>query len=163
MGKMELIGSQVLAAKMLTLPRDIRVAVEKTAMKEANELLVDALKQGAAGHYKTGALKSSFTHDIRKCKGDNVIMGRVGVDYNVVGTATRNKTGRKVFKKNKKATRIRPAKYFHLVNLGMKDRKTAAGKNRGGVEKSGFREDATRRRITPSPIFVFYTNPPSNP
>ena len=143
MGKIELIGAEILTAKMLTLPQDIRVAVEKTALKEANEILVDALKQGAAGHYDTGALKSSFTHDIRKCKGDNVVMGRVGVDYNVVGTVVRNKQGNKQFKKTKNATgnKRRPAKYFHIVNLGTKDRKTKAGHNRGNVAKSGFRED----------------------
>ena len=141
MGKIELIGGQVLTAKMLTLPRDIRVAVEKTAMKEANEMLAGALKQASLKHVDTGALKSSFKHDIRKCKGDNVIIGRVGVDYNVVGTVTRTKNGKKRFKKDKNATgkKRRPAKYYHLVNNGFttKNGKTIAG--------SGFREEVFSR------------------
>ncbi|MCL2710279.1 MAG: hypothetical protein FWE95_05310 [Planctomycetaceae bacterium] len=147
MGRLEVIGAQVLTAKMLELPRDIRLAVEKTAMKEASEILVDSLRQASLRHVDTGALKSSFKHDIRKTKDGNAVIGKVGVDYNVVGTVERSKKGKRVFKKNKAASgKIRrPAKYYHLLLKGTQDRTTKAGHNRGIMPECNFRDEVFAR------------------
>jgi hypothetical protein len=98
---------------------------------------------------ETGALKKSFVYDIRKYKGGNVLAGIVGANYDYVGTVQRNKSGNKVFKRNKNATaNRRPAKYFHLVELGTQQRQTKDGKNRGSVTATHFREK-TAEEIAP--------------
>ena len=149
MGQIKLIGVQVLTAQMLSLPRDILESVEKSAIKEANELVADQLKASIRQQAsETGALEKSIRHDVRKAKGGNVLIGRIGADYNHVGTVERNKKGRKVFKKNKNAAGNnvrRPAKYYHLMNLGTQPRKTKAGLNRGSVEALNFREKTIER------------------
>ena len=152
MGRIELIGAHVLAAKMLSLPDAIREAVERSAIKEANELVADQLKatirQEAS---ETGALEKSIRHDIRKTKDGNALIGRIGADSNYVGTVEQNKKGKKVFKKNKNAAGKnvrRPAKYYHLMNLGTQDRQTQAGHKRGKVNALNFREK-TLERLAP--------------
>ena len=147
MARIELIGAHVLTAKMLSLPRDIREAVEKSAINEANELVADQLKASIRQEAsETGALEKSIRHDVRKTKCGNAIIGRIGADYNYVGTVERNKKGKKIFKKNKNAAvkKRRPAKYYHLIDLGFKK----VGKKGGEVEGKKFRE-ATIERLAP--------------
>ena len=145
MGRLELIGAEVLTAKMLSLPHDIRTAVEKSALKEANELVVDALRGRIATEFHdTGALSQAVKHDIRKTKDGNALIGRVGIDYNQVGTVTRNSKNKRVFKKNKNATGNnvrRPARYWHLMNLGTQGYTTETRKKPGAIKGKNIREE----------------------
>lgn len=117
----ELINSDMLAAQLLAIPQNIRSAIETKAMREAEKLLVGELR--AATPEETGALKKSYTGVTRKYQGGNVIVGLAGADYDYVGTVSRNKTGKKTFKRDKNAAagnRRRPAKYLHFIERGTK-------------------------------------------
>jgi hypothetical protein len=143
MGRIEIIGSSGVIAGLLAIPQQARRALERTVLKDANELVVDALRARiAAESTETGALKKSITSDIRKYKGGNVLVGLVGAKYDYVGTVQRNKSGKKVFKKNKNAAENvrRPANYFHFVELGTQTRQTKDGKNRGSVTGTHVRD-----------------------
>ena len=141
MSRFELVNEGLLAAQLLGIPEKIRTAIQTKAIREANKLVVGKLRENTP--VETGALKKSFTHDIRRWKGGNVIAGLVGADNGYVGTVERNKKGKKVFKRNKNAAGNnvrRPAKYLHLVNLGTQDRQTKAGHKRGKIKELRFRE-----------------------
>jgi len=145
MAGIELINSNRVIAELLAIPKQARRVIEQTAMKEANKLVAGTLKENVP--VETGALKKAITHDIRKYRGGNVLVGLVGADYDYVGSVVRNKKGKKTFKKNKNATGNvrRPAKYLHLVNLGTQQRQTQAGQNRGSVTGTHFREKTTEQ------------------
>jgi len=141
----ELIGSHNVIAGLLAIPKQARRVIEQTALQEANKLVAGTLKENVP--VETGALQKAITHDIRKYRGGNVLVGLVGVDYKYVGTVQRNKSGKKTFKKNKNAAGNirRPAKYLHLVNLGTQKRQTQDGQNRGSVTGTHFREKVTEQ------------------
>ena len=120
----ELVGSDMLTAMLLRIPRDIRQKVETEAIREGNKLVAATLRQNIqSSSFKesTGALQQSIKHDIRKHKGGNLLTGRVGADYDFV----------KIHKGKKR----RPAKYIHLANLGFKH-----WRSEKQVEGHNFRE-----------------------
>ena len=141
MAQIELVGADILTAKLLSLPNKIRQKIEKEAIREANQLLAGTLRQNiAATAVETGALEKSIKHDVRTHKGGNEIVGRVGADRDYV--------------KVHKGKRRRPAKYIHLVNLGTKQRKTKAGHNRGKTQGMFFREKtAEQHKATIQKLF----------
>ena len=129
MGRIELVGSDMLTARLLSIPGKIREKVEKEAIAEGNRLVSGALRtniQNSAFKESTGALQQSIKHDIRKEKGGNLLTGRIGAD---------NK-----FVKTHKGKRRRPAKYIHLVNLGFNHKRS--GKR---VEGHNFREKTMKQ------------------
>jgi hypothetical protein len=136
MAGIELIGSDILAAQLLGIPQKIRTAIETTAMKEAGKLVAGTLQQNiaAAGLQGTGALQKSIKQDVRVGRGGSVVIGRVGADNNFVKT---DKSGKK----------RRPAKYYHLVNLGTKPRQVNFGKkrDRGSVTGMNFKEQTEQQ------------------
>ena len=145
MGRIELIGSDTVIANLLSIPQKARRVLERTILKDANDLVVDALRARIGDEATdTGGLKKSITSDIRKYKGGDVLVGRVGSNYDYVGTVHQYKSGKKAFKykKNKDAAGNirRPAKYFHLINLGTQERKTKDDKRRGSVDGTHVRE-----------------------
>jgi len=122
----ELINSNILTAQLLAIPKNIRVAVETKAMKEIGKIAVDALRANNTAN-ETGALKYSFKSDVVKNKDADVIIGRTGVDSKLVWNVSRNKQGKKTIKQSKdktgpKNTRRRPAKYWHFLELGTKNK-----------------------------------------
>lgn len=140
MARIELVNSATVQAYLLAIPREIRRKVEREALTEAGKFAVGQLKENAPS--ETGALKKSLAYDIRQYKGGNVLATLVGAKNDYVGTVQQNKKGKKVFKRNADASQQnrRPAKYYHLVNLGTKERTTKDGKNRGSVPATNFRE-----------------------
>jgi hypothetical protein len=129
MAGIELVGSDILAAQLLAIPQRIRTAIETTAMKEAGKLVSETLQQNisSAVLQGTGALQKSIKHDVRNYRGGELVIGRVGADNNFV-------------KNTKNGKKRRPAKYFHLVNLGTQSRTTKDGKDRGSVTGVNFKE-----------------------
>ena len=108
MGQIKLIGAKVLSAKMLSLPNDISVSVEKNAIREANKWATDELKVSIRQQtHAAGVLEKSIRHDIRRAKGENMIIGRIDADYNFVGTVGQNKKGKNAVGSHRR----RPAKY----------------------------------------------------
>ena len=145
----ELINTDIVTAQLLGIPAKIRETIERQAIHRANVSAVGTLRQNTP--VETGALRKSFKYDIRKYKGGDVIVGLSGADYDYVGTVQRNKSGKKVFKRNKDApdnNRRRPAKYLHLMELGTQQRTTRSGKNRGSVTGTHFVKD-TAEQLTP--------------
>jgi hypothetical protein len=137
---LEIIGADSLVAQLLAIPRNLRTAIEKTAMQEAGKHVADTLRQNAPK--ETGALQKSFKHIVRNYRGNNIVVGLAGVDKKFVGTVERNKKGKKVFKKSKNAEGKRrfPAKYLHLVDLGWQPK--GDGKRVDGLR---FREQTTQQ------------------
>jgi HK97 gp10 family phage protein len=115
----ELVGSDILTARLLAIPEKIRRQVETQAIRQGNQLVLTSLRQQVPT--ETGTLQKSLKHDIRKYKGGNLLVGRVGADYNFVKTY--------------KGKKRRPAKYLHLVDLGFKHWRS--GKQ---IEGKHFRE-----------------------
>jgi HK97 gp10 family phage protein len=136
MTKIELIHAEVLQIQLQSIPKNIRIAVERTAMRKANRLVVEHLRQNVP--VETGALKKSLTTDIRNCKSGNVLIGVIGADNQFTGP------GKEAGKRRRRKTGNirRPAKYMHLVELGTQKRQTQAGQNRGSTPAVHFR-DAT--------------------
>ena len=98
----ELIGSDMLTAMLLRIPQNIRQKVEKEAIREGNKLVLASLREKVP--VESGALKKALKQDIRRHKGGNMLVGRVGVDRGFI--------------KMHKGKRRRPANYIHLVDLG---------------------------------------------
>ena len=120
MGRIDLINADTVSARLLAIPEKLRQAVEREALGEANKLAVGRLRENAPS--ETGALKKSLVYDIRKYKGGNVLAGIIGANNDYVGTVSRNKSGKKVFNRgDSPRMNRRPAKYFHLVELGTKN------------------------------------------
>jgi HK97 gp10 family phage protein len=140
MNEITIEGSDILAAKMLALPASVRKAVEAASVKASKAVIAGQLKSNAPSD--SGALQKSITSIVRKYKGGRIIMGLIGPDYGYTGVVTKNKTGKKVFKKANKrkgeAGTRRPANYAHLVENGTVQRKTKSGANRGSVTPNPF-------------------------
>ena len=154
----ELINANIVAAHLLVIPQKLRTAVETKAVREASKLIVGKFRENAPK--ESGALRKSLKFDVRKYRGGNVVVGLIGADFDFVGSVFReNKKNKRLSGKGSKLVfmrgnlmggdRRRPAKYLHLVNYGtVGDRKTQAGKNRGGVDESSFPEGLRFRERT---------------
>jgi HK97 gp10 family phage protein len=138
----KLEGSETLAAQLALLPDKVRKAVERKAMDEANKTVAAALRANVPKD--TGALQKSISQVRRSYKGGNIVVGVVGANTAYTGYVTKNKKGKKVFKRSKKVAGNsgfrNPAKYSHLVEYGTKNRTTQGGANRGSVTATHFTE-----------------------
>jgi len=136
----ELTGGRELAMQLLLMERNLRAAVEKEAVTEANKLIQERLKKNVPGPNSSGALQRSIAHKV-KLYDSNIAVGIVGPSNDFTGNVTRSK-GQLSFKRGertgKKSNFRRPANYAHLVEGGTTTRKTKAGKNRGAVAPLPF-------------------------
>jgi HK97 gp10 family phage protein len=133
----ELIGGDVLAAKLLAIPEKVRKSVEKEAIAKANKLMISEVQKNAP--VETGALKKSIVSVVRTYRKGTVMIGIVGADKNFSGDVV-IKNNKRIFKKSKKSIKgtRRPANYSHLVDKGTGIRVTEKGANRGSVTGVNF-------------------------
>jgi HK97 gp10 family phage protein len=125
-----LIGSELVVTQLLSLPGDVKAAIERKAVKKVNELLIGVIKSETPTD--SGTLKESIKATVKQYQSGRIVIGIVGPEYDYIGY---------VIKKKSKSFEIRrPANYAHLVEGGTVKRETEAGANRGSVSANAFME-----------------------
>jgi HK97 gp10 family phage protein len=150
--KFELVGTELLEAKILALNSTLRSTTLKKATNKANKLLVSTVQQNAPA--ETKILKKSITSVVRTYRKGKFVVGVVGPNKDYGGYVIKKKSG-KSFRREKnivKGTKglRRPVRYAHLMEGGTQKRETKSGANRGSVTPRKFMQpslDATKQQI----------------
>lgn len=105
-----LTGIEGISAVLRGLPQDLQNEILGTALSEAAKPIVKGAKTFAPR--RTGALRNSITHLVRKYKGGTVQVAIIGPDNGYYGKGKRLKNGAD------RRGADRPSKYAHLVEFG---------------------------------------------
>ncbi|MDR0608738.1 MAG: HK97 gp10 family phage protein [Planctomycetaceae bacterium] len=151
--KIELVGTEILEAKLKALPYIFRTSAINKAIEKSNKLLVSAVQQRAP--VETGILKKSIISIIRTYRKGKFAVGVVGPDKDYGGYVIMKKDSQKSFKKAQKGASggkgyRKPVKYAHLMEGGTGKRETKDGKNRGRVTPRPFMQpslDSLKQQI----------------
>jgi HK97 gp10 family phage protein len=105
-----LTGIEGISEVLNALPSDLRKQIMSTAMGEAAKPIVRAAKTFAPR--KTGALRTSINHVVRKYRDGESVVAIIGPDKDYYGS------GKRLKKTADRRGADRPSKYAHLVEFG---------------------------------------------
>jgi hypothetical protein len=138
--KIEVIGRELLDAKILALPYTVRNYVLKRAINKSNKLLVDTVRKRAP--IDSRILRKSITSVVRTYKKGYFVLGVVGPNKDYSGYVVmkpKGKSSRKSKPGEAEQKGIRkPVRYAHLVEGGTSLRKKKSGASTGSVTAEPF-------------------------